>query len=145
MRSRPLLLALSLALAVAGCDDPLAPEDVAGTYVLTAPLPAVAVGEFFQQLVADTVVVRRDGTASRSGAIERTLTGSGPGTRIPTRSGYTFELEDGAIGLLWQCPIDAMCVAMVRREWYDLVGGALALRARDGTGAMYRRVGAPAR
>lgn len=140
MRRRPLLLALSLALALSGCDDLLAPTEVAGTYVLTAPVPAVAVGALYQRLIADTIIVRADGTASRRGTIEQTLTGTGPGTLIPREWAYTYRLEDGAIGLLWQCPINAACVAMAMREWYDVTGNAVALRARDGSGAVYRRV-----
>ena len=118
VRSARRAAAIGLLLPILGCGSPLSPTDVAGTYVLqriaTDPLPA----ELFRnedvavRVIADTIRLRADGTASTAGAteLEWLHDGAAPRERSSSESAAHFRIVDGHIEVTWICPINANCV-----------------------------------
>ena len=117
IRSARRAAAIVLLLPIVGCDSPLSPTDLAGTYVLQRiaanPLPAelyrnedVAV-----RVIADTIRLRADGTASTAGATELEWLRDGAASReqSSSESAAHFRIVDGRIEITWICPINANC------------------------------------
>lgn len=98
MSVRRLLAGASVSVFLAAgiaCDDPLGPEDVAGTYVVRTvraePLPMLAwqTETDTARLVTDTLRLRRDGTGTEISIYE--VTGDGP--IVVTRGDHDIEFE----------------------------------------------------
>jgi hypothetical protein len=117
-RSRAALLATVL---LAGCGEPLGPEDVAGTYVLRSVagelLPAVAVAsdDATFRIVADTLRLRADGTGRRltTTEIEPAVApagGNGPEVVRGERA-LRFRVVSARVEIEYVCGINEMCVA----------------------------------
>lgn len=117
-------LVLSLAALLAmGCDsDPIAPSDVAGTYVLLSidgdPLPADAgysgPADEPVLVVADTLRLTADGRGSLV-RVEEIIhdPGSGEGSRTHSETTLHFATTEGGIAITFDCPPNALmlCIA----------------------------------
>jgi len=124
-------LALPAMLGVAACGDPLAPRDVAGIYTLQNT-PRVILGSAFSvRILADTFVLRADGTGVRRTHYEVTDTASTTPVREARSAGFTFRVEERAVGFLWLCPPATVCVGVRQRDWYDLSGETRAMWSRE--------------
>jgi hypothetical protein len=111
-----LLLVVGLSAGVA-CDDPLRPEDVAGTYLLRAVrgdlLPALlweSAGAR-RRVLADTLVLNADGTGYEVWHIEFT-------NQLGTIAGRAerplrFEVRGDRLEGTYLCPPGAACLAMI--------------------------------
>ena len=117
-RSRAALLAIVL---LAGCGEPLGPEDVAGTYVLRSiagePLPAVSLasGDGTFRIVADTLRLRADGTGRRltTAEIELAVAPAGEDGQEVVRGerALRFRVVGARVEIEYVCGINEMCVA----------------------------------
>ena len=93
--------ALVALLALIACDDPIRPQDVAGTYVLRTvrgqPLPAVLWETDHTQLrvLADTLRLNADGTGSEAWLLE--FTGQHASESGRSESALRFEVRDGRL------------------------------------------------
>jgi len=128
---------------VLGCSDAFAPEDVNGTYMLSAPMPVTFSGDVATRLVADTLFIAANRTARRHHWFDTWLVSGGDTTRQMSQDAYTYRLEASAIGFLWQCPPLADCAAS-ERDWYDVLPGAGAIRPRSEPGVLFVRISAAA-
>lgn len=117
-RSQAALLAIVL---LAGCGEPLGPEDVAGTYVLRSiagellPAVALASGDGAFRIVVDTLRLRADGTGRRLTATEIELAAApagGDGQEI-VRGERELRLRvvSARVDIEYVCGINEMCVA----------------------------------
>lgn len=113
------LLPILAALAPAGCDSPLSPSEVAGTYVLAlvndAPLPAVVSENEWGTvtILADTLRLHSDrrGEGITVQREERHYQG---GLEISTNKlqrTFGFTLKDRRIEIHFPCPPNANCIA----------------------------------
>ena len=122
-RVTSVLLASATALLAAGCgSDPLAPSEVAGTYVLLSidgnPLPADAgysgPADEAIEVVADTLRLAADGTGSIV-TIQETIDypASGDTSRTRLESTLHFTTSESGIAITFDCPPNALmlCVA----------------------------------
>jgi hypothetical protein len=114
------VLPLGIALAAAGCDDPLSPDAVADTYVLTATegasFPVVIVDNEFVtvSLLADTFRLRTDRTGSHTRA-QRVLE-HGPQAVENSHtwtSEFAYELRSGGFAISYECPPFAAAVSCI--------------------------------
>ena len=109
LRSRALApLALALFTALAGCGDPIAPEDVVGTYVLTRvdgrEIPAVVALPTRYQVVYDTIDLRADGTARRTYRALLAQPTPGMPAELAGTDGLVHEFDGRQVTLRWPCP-----------------------------------------
>ena len=107
------------ALLGVGCgDEPLAPSQVTGTYVLRSingnalPAPAGYQGPADELVVviADTLRL----AANRSGSLVRVeKAGSGAGTETRLETALSYETTEGGIAITFDCPSNALmlCIA----------------------------------
>lgn len=112
------VLSLAVLLAV-GCDsDPLAPSDVAGTYVLLSiggnPLPAPAgyqgPADGPITVIADTLRLAADGSGSLVRVEE---TNPDEQSRYRLETALHYETTEGGIAITFDCPPEALmlCIA----------------------------------
>lgn len=116
-----LVLSLAALLAV-GCDsDPIAPSDVAGTYVLLSingkPLPAPPDDRIWvdtrPEVVADTLRLAADGSGS-SVRVQEMIEPIGDDTTVfRVESPLHYRTTEGGIAITFDCPPNALmsCVA----------------------------------
>jgi hypothetical protein len=136
-----LTAAVALAATTAmGCENPLAPTDIAGTYVLDAPIQTVTSGDIQVRLLADTLVITSDRTASRRISVEQVRLSTNDTIRFVESEMYTYRIKDAAIGLLTTCGINALCEDLDGPSWYDVVAGRTQLRPRGQPWAFYVRI-----
>ena len=111
---RSVAIASVLLAAGMACDDPLSPEDVAGTYVLSSlrgeSLPAVLweTETSEARLLADTLRLHADGSGTDVWLYEYT-TALGP---LPRRLEHLleFEVNDGRLEGAYVCPPGTTCL-----------------------------------
>lgn len=142
--SRPLrwatcTLALTAA-ALTACENPLAPDDVAGTYVLVAAMPPTTSGDVQVRMLADTLVIEDDRTATRRVSIEQVRLSTNDTTRYVESEMYTYRIKDSAIGLLTTCGVGALCEDLDGPSWYEVTAGRTELRPRGQSPAFYLRI-----
>ena len=140
-------LVASVLMGVLGCVEPLSPDNVKGLYVLQSvganPLPALmpTTGNWQYRVVADTVVLRKDG----SGVHVRWSQSfqSGTAEPAPTRweIGLGYRIAGSDIEITMICPPNALCTAgphmIARRD-----GDGLRVEA-EGTVLQYRETLSP--
>jgi hypothetical protein len=113
-----LVLSLAALLAI-GCDsDPIAPSDVAGTYVLLSlngealPAPAGYQGPADELVIvtADTLRLAADGSGS---VVRVEKPGSGDGAETRSETPLHYETTEGGIAITFDCPPEALmlCIA----------------------------------
>lgn len=118
---RTLVLALAAPLIVGCGDEPLAPSEVADTYVLLSingdPLPAPAgyQGPADEGIIviADTLRLAADGTGSLVRVLEMgfvQLDSEGQRSRIETP--LHFETTSGGVAITFDCPPNALAVCL---------------------------------
>lgn len=118
---RTLILALAAALVVGCGDEPLAPSQVAGTYVLLSidgdPLPASAgypgPADGPVTVIADTLRLAADGSGSLVRILEIGVTEPDEDAS-PTRteSPLHFETTASGIAITFDCPPDALAICV---------------------------------
>jgi hypothetical protein len=113
------LLPILAALAPAGCDLPLSPSVVVGTYVLAsvndAPLPALALENEWGTVIilADTLRLHSD-RRGEGITIQREERHYQNGLEISTNKlqrTFGFILKDRRIEIHFSCPPNAICIA----------------------------------
>lgn len=129
-----------VALLVAACENPLAPDDVAGTYVLVAAMPPTVSGDTQLRMLADTLVIADDRTASRRISVEQVRLSTNDTTRYVELEMYTYRIRDSEIGLLTTCGIGALCEDLDGPSWYEVAAGRTELRPRGQSPAYYVKV-----
>lgn len=123
------LLALAVVIAGLGCDDPLGPEDVVGTYVLRTvreqPLPVIVMENenVTARLLADTIRLRRNGTGTEVAVYELTGTVTNPSNRIERE--IEFEVRDGRLDGGYVC--EGFCLAVFQPIRGEFTGEGLSL------------------
>lgn len=106
-----------LALVLAGCDSPLAPSGVAGTYVLVSiegsPIPALYLEDEWSSsiIIADTLRLGSDRSGERITVQETEWRYPGhESTTVDTFSqSFTYALKDRRIEISFFCPPFANC------------------------------------
>lgn len=137
------LTGVALALVYAtGCSDALRQRDVAGTFILVAPMPVVISDGVRIRMLADTLRIADDGSAVQRVTSERVHPTTGDTTHHVETSTHTYRLESGAIGLLWNCEPAAVCAGAPEPTWYDIGPGPSVdeLRSRESPSARYKRI-----
>jgi len=129
-----------VAALVAACENPLAPDDIAGRYVLVAPMPPATSGDIQLRMLADTLVIADDRTASRRISVEQVRLSTNDTSRYVELEMYTYRIEESAIGLLAACGIGALCEDLDGPSWYDVDAGRTKLRPRGLSPAHYVRI-----
>jgi hypothetical protein len=113
-------LVLLLSLGGSGaCTNPLAPADVAGTYVLRQvgpdPLPTVlyANSDVIVRVLADTLrlVATGEGTEVGLREVEFRQAGIPPGGPQPVATAFHFRIVGGRIEITFGCPPNGDCAA----------------------------------
>jgi hypothetical protein len=122
------------------CENPLAPTDIAGTYVLVAPSQSVTSGDIHVRLLADTLVITSDRTASRRISVEQVRLSTNDTTRYVETEMYTYRIKNAALGLLTTCGIGALCEDLDGPSWYEVAAGQTQLRPRGQSTAVYVRI-----
>ena len=138
-----ILTGFALALLCAtGCSDALRRRDVAGTFILVAPMPVVISDGVRVRLLADTLRIADDGSAVQRVISERVHPTTGDTTFHVETSTHTYRLESGAIGLLWNCEPAEACAGATEPTWYDIGPGPRVdeLRSREFPSARYVRI-----
>lgn len=116
--TRALIVSIAAVFAL-GCDsEPIAPSNVAGTYVLLSingnalPAPAGYQGpaDGSVVVVADTLRLAADGSGSLV-RVEKAGSGDGTATRLETP--LSFKTAEGGIAIAFDCPSNALmlCIA----------------------------------
>lgn len=146
--SRSLLAVLlgSALSALASCDSPLSPSDVAGSYVLISanesPLPAVVLNSEWATItvLADTLRLHPNQTGEQITLQQVTNHTSSdqsePASLVTKTFGYRIRGE--SIEISYPCPINAICVAPPHATGRVTAQG-LVLDALPGT-FVYRRI-----
>ncbi len=124
----------------AACTEPLAPRDLAGEFALVAPMPTVVSDSLAVRVLADTLTLNADRSASRRVWVERWRLAGNDTTPEVVQETYTYRIEGDSIGLLWECPAGQNCAAVALRWWYEIVQGGVALRPRQQREVLYRRI-----
>ncbi len=137
----PLLL-LAPALGLLACESPLSPERTAGSYALAVWVTHPTTPDVVL-LQADTITLLPDGEGSRVQWVAYVSEPMGAVTRERQVRSFDYSLDGETVGLQYTCTPGTVCTAMAQREWFDVEGGARALRARAGTRHRYDRVAAP--
>jgi hypothetical protein len=132
-------LALTAA-SLTACENPLAPDDVAGTYVLVAAMPPTTSADIQVRMLADTLVIANDRTASRRISIEQVQLSTNDTTRYVESEMYTYRIKNSAIGLLTTCGVGALCEDLDGPSWYEASAGRTELRPRGRSPAFYLRI-----
>ena len=111
------LAVLVFLTSLTACDDPLGPQDVAGTYVLRSvrgdPVPAIFWESEQSQLhvLADTLRLHVDGTGVEVWLLQSTgLYASGPDRRERV---LTFHIRDSRIEATYPCGPAENCAGMI--------------------------------
>lgn len=134
-------IALAIAGVAAACGrDSTAPKTVPEfrSYVLTGvddgPLPyyrqATTAGDTVAVL-AETLALRTDGTATRS-SIVRTVVAGGSATTGTATAEYSYQVSGAQLTLVPKCPPGALCV---RGETGTMTASGLTLQQIDSPGA----------
>lgn len=139
-RSRFTVAVALAAITAMGCENPLAPTDIAGTYVLVAPMPTTTSGDIQVRTVADTLVITSNRTASQSISVEQVQLSTNDTTRYVVTGMYRYRIKDAAIGLLTTCGIGALCEDLDGPSWYEVAAGQTQLRPRGQSTAFYVRI-----
>ncbi len=144
---RSLLCALLCAtcFVFAGCESPLSPSKVAGTYVLDSvrgsPLPIVMLKNEWNTitLLADTLRLHSDRRGEEvlvqrieyhDGSDESALTGT-------VQMTFSYHIRDKSIEITYPCPINANCIAPPHATG-NLTAGGLELSSLHGDLVFHR-------
>jgi hypothetical protein len=128
LRFAPLLLPAAIIVAIfAACDDPLGPQNIAGTYVLRSvrgdPLPAIFRETNRSQLhvLADTLYLERDGTGREVWLLESIgLHGSGPER---SERELTFHVQGTHVEGSYPCGPLEICVGVITLSGHVTASG----------------------
>lgn len=145
---RPILPFALGALLLAGCESPLTPTDVAGTYVLervgSSPLPApiVATDNFTITLVTDTLRLKTDETGSEVRRQEvSSNAGDAPAHLERSDVPLVYRTRAGGIELSYLCPPDAVCLdVFVAPIVGTRTDTGLVLHGVEGKDLVFRRI-----
>lgn len=140
-RTFTLTLACAALPSLGGCGDPLGPDDVAGTFVLARPPRLNAPAGSVPSIVADTFFISSNGYAQRHLWSGPSPASGEPATTTLMQSTFAVSLEGRAIGFEWLCPSGQICAAISIQLWFELDPTGRVMRARDGSGAAYVRIG----
>lgn len=105
-----------LAVLAVACDEPLAPEDLQGTYVLQRvaddALPAVLYSndQVIVRVFAETLYFATAERGSRNVVLESELVSGGSPERFSGETAFGFQIIDERIEIAFDCPINANCV-----------------------------------
>jgi hypothetical protein len=144
-RLRSLAIASVLLVAGMACDDPLSPEDVAGSYVLSSVRgdspPAVLWenDDMRMRLLTATLRLNADGTGTEIWVYEFT---NALGTRAESwEERFQFEVHDRRLEGFYICPPSSLCLGVVRpiRGVFTLRGLRLDVSKQGETAIEYVR------
>lgn len=143
-RSCRLALALALGALSAGCEAPLAPADIAGVYVVPAALLAhapevVAADSSVYRIVADTAVLRVDGSGYLMTILSRRVPSTGAETTLRAHTPFAFRIVGSTLRTRLPPLVCAgWCTETPEAPDFHLQGDALI--SLEPIGRLYRRV-----
>lgn len=131
-------LLLIPALALLGCSNPLAPGDVSGVYLMVqfqgSPLPAsFTEGDRTISVLADTVILRSDGTGRQIAVWETTSQG---GAQVEVASQIyegRYELRGREVRWAYEsCPSGLDCITPAKPPRLTVMGNLLIASEESG-------------
>lgn len=139
MGLRRSLTALAFLVGAVSCSDALSHRDVAGVYARrVGALTPVPYGDGTLRVIADTIVLRIDGSGSYSNVLEFTIAGSPTPTIERNDFGLSYQLKGWSVGLTTYCL--GVCAAVGSSpQWYQWLAGTL--RRPGAHRVVYERIG----